>query len=277
MIIQVDSILFGVLLYCSCWVHVFSNVNQGYPPGVPPATGVPQQMQYQQQQPPQYQQPPSGNQQYQQPPSGNQQYQQPPSGNQQYQQPPSGNQQYQQPPSNQQYQQPPSGNQQYQQPPSNQQYQQQQHGNQQYQQQQQQPPQGSHGHGHAHGHSHNFKDDSHDQAHIAEHLKDYAHKPVDQMTDEEMEFHYFKLHDYDDNNKLDGNEITSAITHFQREDHQDANAAAARTMSDTEISDIVDMVLKEDDLNNDGYVEYSEFATAQRRAKANMAKNEVHK
>lgn len=52
--------------------------------------------------------------------------------------------------------------------------------------------------------------------HIAEHLKDYAHKPVDQMTDEEMEFHYFKLHDYDDNNKLDGNEITSAITHFQR-------------------------------------------------------------
>ncbi|XP_036363072.1 PH domain-containing protein DDB_G0275795 isoform X2 [Octopus sinensis] len=257
MIIQVDSILFGVLLYCSCWVHVFSHVNQGYPPGVPPATGVPQQMQYQQQQPPQYQQAP-----------GNQQYQQPP-GNQQYQQPPSGNQQYQQPP---------SGNQQYQQPPSNQQYQQQQHGNQQYQQQQQQqPPQGSHGHGHTHGHSHNFKDDSHDQAHIAEHLKDYAHKPVDQMTDEEMEFHYFKLHDYDDNNKLDGNEITSAITHFQREDHQDANAAAARTMSDTEISDIVDMVLKEDDLNNDGYVEYSEFATAQRRAKANMAKNEVHK
>ncbi|XP_014781480.1 regulator of nonsense transcripts 1 [Octopus bimaculoides] len=253
MIIQVDSILFGVLLYCSCWVHVFSHINQGYPPGVPPSTGVPQQMQYQQQ-PPQYQQAP-GNQQYQQPP-GNQQYQQPPSGNQQYQQPPSGNQQYQQPPSNQQHQQHPPGNQQY-------------------QQQQQPPPQGSHGHGHGHGH--NFKEESHDQAHIAEHLKDYAHKPVDQMTNEEMEFHYFKLHDYDDNNKLDGNEITSAITHFQREDHQDANEAAARTMSDTEISDIVDMVLKEDDLNNDGYVEYSEFATAQRRAKANMAKNEAHK
>lgn len=57
------------------------------------------------------------------------------------------------------------------------------------------------------------------------------------------------------------------------EEHQDANSAAARTMSDTEISDIVDMVLKEDDLNNDGYVEYSEFATAQRRAKTNIAKN----
>jgi hypothetical protein len=34
------------------------------------------------------------------------------------------------------------------------------------------------------------------------------------MTEEELEFHYFKLHDYDGNNKLDGTEITKAITHF---------------------------------------------------------------
>lgn len=34
------------------------------------------------------------------------------------------------------------------------------------------------------------------------------------MTEEELEFHYFKLHDYDSNNKLDGTEITKAITHF---------------------------------------------------------------
>lgn len=52
--------------------------------------------------------------------------------------------------------------------------------------------------------------------HIADHLKDVVNKPVEQMTEEEMEFHYFKLHDYDNNNKLDGTEITKALTHFER-------------------------------------------------------------
>ena len=39
-------------------------------------------------------------------------------------------------------------------------------------------------------------------------------KPKEEMSEEELEFHYFKLHDYDSNNKLDGTEITKAITHF---------------------------------------------------------------
>ncbi|GAB1601246.1 nuclear transcription factor Y subunit beta isoform X1 [Argonauta hians] len=295
MAIRIDAILFGVIFYCTCWVNVLSHVNQGYPPGVPPPTGAPQQGQYQHhhasnqqfQQPPagnqQFQQPPAGNQQFQQQPQGNQQFQQPPAGNQQFQQPPAGNQQFQQPPAgNQQFQQPPAGNQQFQQQPQgNQQFQQQPQGNQQFQQQipgtqqfQQQPPQGgSHGHAPGHGHAHNLENE---REHIAEHLKDYSNKPVDQMTEEEIEFHYFKLHDYDDNNKLDGNEITSAITHFQREDNAETNAPA-RSMTNDEITDIVDMVLKEDDLNNDGYIEYSEFATAQRRSRASAPKNEVHK
>ena len=36
------------------------------------------------------------------------------------------------------------------------------------------------------------------------------------MTDEELQFHYFKLHDYDNNNMLDGIELVSAITHFHK-------------------------------------------------------------
>ena len=51
-------------------------------------------------------------------------------------------------------------------------------------------------------------------SHIKEHLKDVVEKPKEEMTEEELEFHYFKLHDYDGNNKLDGTEITKAITHF---------------------------------------------------------------
>ena len=39
-------------------------------------------------------------------------------------------------------------------------------------------------------------------------------KSKEEMTEEELEFHYFKLHDYDNNNKLDGVEIGKALTHF---------------------------------------------------------------
>lgn len=52
-------------------------------------------------------------------------------------------------------------------------------------------------------------------SHIMEHLQNViATKTKDQMTEEELEFHYFKQHDYDGNNKLDGVEIGKALTHF---------------------------------------------------------------
>ena len=52
--------------------------------------------------------------------------------------------------------------------------------------------------------------------HIMEHMDGVYKKPEDQMTEEELQFHYFKLHDYDNNNMLDGIELTSAITHFHK-------------------------------------------------------------
>lgn len=52
-------------------------------------------------------------------------------------------------------------------------------------------------------------------SHVLEHLeKVVATKSKDQMTPEELEFHYFKTHDYDGNNKLDGVEIVKALTHI---------------------------------------------------------------
>ena len=40
--------------------------------------------------------------------------------------------------------------------------------------------------------------------HLQEHLKDFTgdDMSLDSKNEEEIEFHYFKLHDYDDNNKL---------------------------------------------------------------------------
>lgn len=124
------------------------------------------------------------------------------------------------------------------------------------------------------GHHDGFGAKPHDAEHIKEHLKDVVDKPKEEMTEEELEFHYFKLHDYDGNNKLDGTEITKAITHFHEEDtsEQEKKAFEQKVFSDEEIANIVDMVLKEDDLNGDGYIEYVEFVTAQRKARGDSNK-----
>ena len=49
--------------------------------------------------------------------------------------------------------------------------------------------------------------------HIMEDLDGQIKKPTDPMTEDEMQFHYFKVHDYNDDNKLDGIEIIAALTH----------------------------------------------------------------
>lgn len=49
--------------------------------------------------------------------------------------------------------------------------------------------------------------------HVLEHLDGVINKPKDQMSADEQNFYYFKLHDYDNNNMLDGLELVSAFAH----------------------------------------------------------------
>jgi hypothetical protein len=49
--------------------------------------------------------------------------------------------------------------------------------------------------------------------HVMEHLDGVINKPKEEMSAEEQNFYYFKLHDYDNNNKLDGIELVSAFAH----------------------------------------------------------------
>jgi len=46
-----------------------------------------------------------------------------------------------------------------------------------------------------------------------EDLEGKINKPTEEMSEEELQFHYFKVHDYNDDNKLDGIELISALTH----------------------------------------------------------------
>ncbi|XP_062561756.1 G-box-binding factor isoform X9 [Armigeres subalbatus] len=195
-----------------------------------------------------------------------------------YQQPPQ--QQYQPPPPqyNQQHppQQPPQHYQQQQQP----QYQQQQVPVQpQYQQAQQVPqhqqqrPQVPHGAGQAAQHGQpqqvlNAQNLQQEKAHIAEHMD----VPIDtsKMSEQELQFHYFKMHDSDNNNKLDGCELIKSLIHWHEESknqeqtgqpgHQD------KIFSNDELSALIDPILSSDDHNQDGFIDYPEFVRAQHKA-----------
>lgn len=50
-----------------------------------------------------------------------------------------------------------------------------------------------------------------------EHLEGVIDRPEKEMTNQELQLHYFKMHDYDGNNLLDGLELATAITHVHKE------------------------------------------------------------
>lgn len=53
--------------------------------------------------------------------------------------------------------------------------------------------------------------------HIMEHLEGVIEKPESEMSPQELQLHYFKMHDYDGNNLLDGLELATAISHVHKE------------------------------------------------------------
>lgn len=48
------------------------------------------------------------------------------------------------------------------------------------------------------------------------HIGEHFDIPVDtsKMTEQELQFHYFKMHDSDGNNKLDGCELIKSLIHW---------------------------------------------------------------
>lgn len=65
-----------------------------------------------------------------------------------------------------------------------------------------------------------------DTEHLQEHLEEVD---VSKMTEEELDFYYFQVHDTDKNSKLDGLEILQAIMHT---DHDDGSGEGSREGDD---------------------------------------------
>ena len=98
----------------------------------------------------------------------------------------------------------------------------------------------------------------------------YKEEDIDEQlgldSEEAIQFHYFKLHDYDDNYRLDGLELYTAITHFT--DEHGAKAAHVAHLEESQVVTMVDSILKQDDANDDGFIDYYEFMQAQAQVQA---------
>ncbi|KAI8046577.1 hypothetical protein M5D96_002788 [Drosophila gunungcola] len=113
--------------------------------------------------------------------------------------------------------------------------------------------------------------------------------PIDtsKMSEAELQFHYFKMHDSDNNNKLDGCELIKSLIHWHVKDssekpgegHSDGHADGqteqpeehkqGSVYTDKALEDTIDYVLKSMDLNNDGFVDWAEY----RKTEANIGKD----
>ncbi|XP_029449231.1 multiple coagulation factor deficiency protein 2 [Rhinatrema bivittatum] len=95
-----------------------------------------------------------------------------------------------------------------------------------------------------------------DKDHIMEHLEGVIEKPESEMSSQELQLHYFKMHDYDGNSLLDGLELATAISHV----HKEEGGENSEAMKEDVIVALVNEVLRDDDKNNDGFIDYAEFA-----------------
>lgn len=136
----------------------------------------------------------------------------------------------------------------------------------------QQQPGIQQGHGHGHGHGQqpqilNAANIAHEKEHIAEH----ADVPIDtsKMSEQELQFHYFKMHDADNNNKLDGCELIKSLIHWHEQGNSETGETQDKLFKDEELVQLIDPILSMDDTNNDGYIDYPEFIQAQQNAAAN--------
>ena len=105
----------------------------------------------------------------------------------------------------------------------------------------------------------------------AEHIKEHMeHVDTSKMTEQELQFHYFKMHDTDGNNKLDGLELVKSLIHWHDEANHDPKSGQPKPeqkiFQDEELQNMIDPILDSDDKNKDGFIAYPEFIAAQQAA-----------
>uniref|UniRef100_A0A1I7YAQ1 EF-hand domain-containing protein n=1 Tax=Steinernema glaseri TaxID=37863 RepID=A0A1I7YAQ1_9BILA len=107
-----------------------------------------------------------------------------------------------------------------------------------------------------------------EQVHDAEHIKEHLEGKVDptaDMTPEQLQFHYFNIYDLNKDGHLDGVELVKAITHYhEHSEQQDTpNQPPPPLPTDDQLEQLIDTILKENDYNNNGMIDYGEYILGQ--------------
>ena len=105
---------------------------------------------------------------------------------------------------------------------------------------------------------------------MAEHMD----VPIDtsNMSEQELQFHYFKMHDADGDKKIDGCELVKSLIHWHDHSNHDKEGdqplPEEKIFKDDELVNMIDPILATDDKNQDGFIDYPEFVMAQQAATA---------
>ncbi|BFZ07653.1 hypothetical protein BsWGS_10692 [Bradybaena similaris] len=116
-----------------------------------------------------------------------------------------------------------------------------------------------------------------DQEHLKQHMQGEVNTDK-AMTAEEMEFHYFRLHDTNNDTMLDGLELLKALSHmippmdFAPHEISGKTAVEVEQMKNERTREmmnnyvqIIDNVLTMDDKDQNGYLTYAEYVIARKR------------
>ncbi|KAM8946730.1 multiple coagulation factor deficiency protein 2-like [Pelodytes ibericus] len=102
-----------------------------------------------------------------------------------------------------------------------------------------------------------------DHHHLEDDLKhEIGDIDLDKVSEEELEFYYFTMHDFDHNKLLDGLEIMAALQDSLEHYLGDAFSKEGKMKHYIEMTD---EVLEEDDLDKDGFLSYVEYMHSQHR------------
>ena len=115
-----------------------------------------------------------------------------------------------------------------------------------------------------------YKDVTKEKEHMAEHMD----VPIDtnNMSEQELQFHYFKMYDADGDNKIDGCELVKSLIHWH--DHSNHEKEGGQPLpkkkiyKDDELVNMIDPVLASEDKNLDGFIDYPEYIMARQAATA---------
>ncbi|KAK4508871.1 uncharacterized protein ATC70_013494 [Mucor velutinosus] len=106
----------------------------------------------------------------------------------------------------------------------------------------------------------NYGDEKKNKHHIQEHMRAMAKDDDDkvpELSEQDMIYYLFVIHDTNGDGYLDGHELRAAFTDFDEDEIHDLDLTLQ------EVTDMVDHVLMEDDKNGDGLISWSEYLESQ--------------